>query len=600
MPINKIKHSKILASPWMTIGISLILITVVAFQTIMNYNREKKIMGKLLKEKGAALIRSFEAGAKTGMRGMMGNEANMQTLLEETSSQPDISYIFIVDKSGKVLAHNDRQMIGTRFVDIDFKENLTAIDLPQWRIVDKNNKTNYFEVYKTFLPFLKDLRASSRTGMMGRMGSQGNMSMWCSPNWMKDLPMDRIIDPENRPVIFIGMDVRPFEEAIAEDIKNSVIMVVVIFLLGMAGVVSLFWAQSYTRSRRLLQDTRAFASETIANLPMGIIVVNESSDISYINDAACILLGTSIPAAKKETAKDVLPGELWQLCEIVNTGKKIVEKELILKTIDNKAAPVTVSVTDIIGEEGNFIGFVFILKDLSEIRALEIEIQRKEKLAALGTLAAGIAHEVRNPLSSIKGYATFFGSLFENESENQKAAHIMAGEVDRVDRVISELLEFARPADLNLQETDIDQFIRNSLRIIKHEAEVAKVNIITKIDPSLPILRIDPDRFTQVLLNLYINAIQAMKDGGDLTVNVRTQYDTVIFTITDTGKGISPDDQANIFTPYYTTKKNGTGLGLAIVYKIIESHNGTINIESVNGEGTTVSISIPLNKTRSN
>ncbi|WP_457552402.1 ATP-binding protein [Desulfobacula sp.] len=594
MRINKKRQLNPFVSPWMTISISLMLTAIVIFQALMNYNREKKHMSKLLKEKGAALIRSFEAGARTGMMGMMGDEAGMQRLLEETASQPDISYIFLVDKTGKILAHNHSKMIGTYFSDSDFNKDFIPLDEPQWRVSNKKNNTRYFEVYKTFLPFLKKPKISIQPGVMTRMRNQTGMPMKCSPAWMKNLPGDRILDPENRPVIFIGMDVSPFEEAINVDIRNSAITVAVIFLLGMGGVISLFWAQGYTRSRILLQDTKAFASETIKNLPMGIIVVNEKSDINYINEAACSLLGTHLSEVKQKTAENLLPGKIWQLCKMINKRKPVVEKEIVLKTIEKKTVPVSVSVADIIGEQGNFIGFVFILKNLSEIRVLEIEIQRKEKLASLGTLAAGIAHEVRNPLSSIKGYATFFASLFEEGTENKKAAWVMAQEVDRVDRVISELLEFARPADLKLKQTDIAQFIHNSLRIIRHEAEDAKVTIIEEIDTALPLLRIDPDRFTQVLLNLYINAIHAMKNGGDLTIKAKARENAIIFKICDTGEGISQEDQANIFNPYYTTKKKGTGLGLAIVYKIIESHNGTIYIASMDGRGTTFVISIPI------
>ncbi|MBA3010088.1 MAG: PAS domain-containing protein [Desulfobacula sp.] len=596
MFIKKTNPLKILVSPWMTIGISLVLIVVVIVQAIMNYNREKDYMGKLLKEKGAALIRSFEAATKTGMMGMMGNRANMQALLEETAAQPDISYIFIVSKSQIILAHNNRQMIGTRFNAFDSKNSLSVLDKPQWRIVNKGDNASYFEVYKIFLPLLKNSGAFTNKDMMNRTGNQDQTSMWCSPGWMGNMPASQIFDPENRPIIFIGMDVIPFEKAMAADMKNSGIMIFVILFLGMAGVVSLFWAQNYTRSRKLLQDTRAFASETMTNLPMGIVVVNENSKISYINDAACSLLGTGILDAIEKNATIILPDEIWELHKIVNDGEKVVEKEIVLKAIKNKPATVAVSVTDIIGEEKNFIGFVFILKDLSDIRALEIEMQRKDKLAALGTLAAGIAHEVRNPLSSIRGYASFFGSLFENGSENRKAASVMVGEVDRVNRVISELLEFTRPSKLNLKDTDIVEFLNNSLRIIKHELDAAKVTVIKKIDVPLPPLKIDRDRFSQVLLNLFINAIQEMQNGGELTIKVGTRKENMVFEISDTGNGISPEDQVNIFNPYFTTKKMGTGLGLSIVYKIIESHDGSIHIQSINGKGTTFIIFLPVTK----
>jgi two-component system sensor histidine kinase HydH len=132
------------------------------------------------------------------------------------------------------------------------------------------------------------------------------------------------------------------------------------------------------------------------------------------------------------------------------------------------------------------------------------------------------------------------------------------------------------------------------LRIIRHEAQSAGIRIKEKINAPVPELYLDPDRFSQVLLNLYINAMQAMPHGGELTVEARIDGDAVLFAVSDTGEGIGPDDQAAVFNPYYTTKKKGTGLGLAIVHKIIESHNGAIWLDSVRGKGTTFFISIPL------
>jgi two-component system sensor histidine kinase HydH len=271
---------------------------------------------------------------------------------------------------------------------------------------------------------------------------------------------------------------------------------------------------------------------------------------------------------------------------------------ILFNTKTNTAAPVEVTIMEIIGEQGNFIGHVFILKDLSDIRALEIEIQQKNKLAAVGNLAAGVAHEVRNPLSSIRGYAAYFGSLFDSDSDNKKAANIMAEEVDRVNRVISELLEFARPMELELQEVEIFDLVDKALRLIKYEAEMARVNIAKSIASDIPKVAMDKDRFTQVLLNIFINGIQAMKAGGDLTVEVFTRENKLTFQISDTGDGISAEDQANIFNPYFTTKKKGAGLGLAIAFKIIESHGGSIKIESAKGKGTMFVISIPLDQNK--
>ena len=152
MEFKKNKRFNVLTAPWMTIGVSFVLISIVLFQAIMNYNREKKFMAHLLREKGAALIRSFEAGARTGMMGMMGNQSNLQALLEATASQPDISYIFIISKTGETLAHNNREMIGTRIDNFEFMKNSSEIKKPLWRIVTRKNDDRFFEVYKTFLP----------------------------------------------------------------------------------------------------------------------------------------------------------------------------------------------------------------------------------------------------------------------------------------------------------------------------------------------------------------------------------------------------------------------------------------------------------------
>jgi two-component system sensor histidine kinase HydH len=561
---------------------------VVVIQAVMNYSREEKYIGQILAEKGAALIRSFEAGSRTGMMGMMGNEAHLQTLLEETASQGDISYIFITDDTGEILAHNQKQKIGSQFKDPFFEARIPRTDQPQWRVVRGEGGKDYFEVYKTFLPALNH---HGGTPAKGRMGHN---SMWCSPGWIKGLSQDRLLDPENRPIIFIGMDVSPFEAARREDLRNSGITIAVILFLGLTGLVSLFWAQNHARSRLLLQDTRAFASELVTSLPMGILAVNATSDIVYINDVAARLLNRDIRDTKDKKTTQLLPSSLLDLHETVKKGRPVLEKELIFETETNPAAPVAVTITEIVGEQGNFIGHVFILKDLSDIRALELEIQHKDKLAAVGNLAAGVAHEIRNPLSSIRGYATYFGSLFEAGSDNKKAAGIMAEEVDRVNRVISELLEFARPMELKLKAVEIYDLVDKALRLIKYEAQTANVSLFKSIEADLPKVPMDKDRFTQVLLNIFINGIQAMKDGGKLSVEVFARENKLLFHISDTGEGISADDQINIFNPYYTTKTKGTGLGLAIAFKIIESHGGSITIESAKGKGTLFEISIPF------
>jgi len=565
----------------MTIGTSLVLIIVVSFLGVVNYNRDKEQMGTLLKEKGAALIRSFEAGTRTGLMGIIGrigvfaNEIHLQILIEETAGQPDISYIAIVDRSGMILAHNKRPLIGKRFISPNILSTLFPVNEPKWRIVGQQNKENYFEVYKTFLPVL------NHPGPEHKDGGDNVISK-------------KILDPENRPYIFIGMDIAPFETAMREDLKHNIVMAAIIFSLGLAGVISLFWAQNYTRSRKLLQDTQKLASEVVTHLPVGILVMDTRYRIIYSNTVAWNLLGTDKLSVKGVDAKTILPDNIWSLYDSIKSGQPVAEKEICLLPEKSKSVPVAVSATDIHGEDGNYIGFMFVFKDLTEIRELEIKSRRIEKLATVGNLAAGIAHEIRNPLSSIKGYVTYFGSLFDKNSENRKAADLMAEEVDRVNRVISELLEFARPSDLKLQQIAVKDLIDHSIRIISHEAQASGIEISKSIPPDLSHLRADLDRLTQVLLNLYINAIQAMPGGGKLIIKAKQKGENLIIDIIDTGKGISPENLKHIFDPYFTTKNTGTGLGLAIAHKIVENHKGFIHAGSHKASGTTVSIYLPI------
>ncbi|GAB4334626.1 MAG: ATP-binding protein [Desulfobulbaceae bacterium] len=596
MIYRKFTPRRAVISSWIVIGMSCIMVVAVSLLAVFNYNRGKRDMQKLLSEKGAALIKSFEAGTRTGMMGRFGTGSRLQTLLTETASQEDILYIVLVDGSGRILAHNDPEQIGSTFVSPHTLEHLAPEDTLNWRTIHRDGKPVAFEVYRRFLPSL-GARGIGETRRGRRFMHEEEGGVWCQPGWMEGLPQERILDPEERPVIFIGMDAAPYVEAMRKDFGLTLMTTGIILLLGMAGVVSLFWAQSYSRSRKLLQDSRAFAAEMVANLPEGIIVADPRRKISFFNGIAGDMLGLTTTGTIGRHATEVLPEDLKNMLETVASSReKILEKETILPAPDGSELILAVSVTDIVSEDGNSVGTMFILRDLTQIRRLQATVQKQEKMAAIGNLAAGVAHEVRNPLSSIKGYATYFGSLFPAESEQKKAAEVMSTEVERLNRVISELLEIARPSDLKPKETDLPFLITSSLRLVRQDAEAAGVTIRTFLDERMKPLTIDPDRITQGLLNLYINSIQAMPGGGELSVTARDHDDTVELTIADTGTGIPEEVRTRMFDPYFTTKNTGTGLGLAVVQKVFEAHGATITVTGREGNGTVFTIVIPRDR----
>ena len=198
---------------------------------------------------------------------------------------------------------------------------------------------------------------------------------------------------------------------------------------------------------------------------------------------------------------------------------------------------------------------------------LRQNLRQTEKMALVGKLAAGVAHEIRNPLSSIKGYATYFGMRFPEGSEDRKAAGVMVREVERLNRVISELIGLSRPSDVRPVAAPLEDSVAHVLRLIAQDAEKRGVRLVNSLPAALPPARMDPDRLGQALLNICLNALDAMPDGGTLTLGCTVEKQHLVLSVTDTGQGIAPENLNHIFDPYFTTKGHGTGLGLATVHK---------------------------------
>ncbi len=554
-------------------------------------------MVKFLNEKGASLIRAFEAGARTGMMGAFGTLPRLETLIQETAVQPDILYIAIVDSQGEIIAHSDPEKVGAKFLEENEMTALKADDEVKWRIAS-NTSIQSFEVYRLFLPVLPSQPHQSHHMMQmmehRKQMVQSQLNTRHGAEWTKGLQSEKLLHPDNRPVIIVGMDTASFEEAMDDDIKLMVLISSVVLLLGIAGVVSLFWAQNYTRSRKLLSNISAVSEEMISNIPEGIILTDDTLKIHYMNEIAAQLFGTEKGEAIGCDSKKVLPMAVSSMQIPADKQNRVLETELVIHKSDGEETPISVIATEVMTNDGFFVGRMYLIKDLTQLKNLQAEIQRKDKMAAIGNLAAGVAHEVRNPLSSIKGYATYFKSLFKDDPEKSGAAEILINESERLNRVITELLEISRPSDIKPKAVEIQSIFDTTLRLIQPDsAQQAKQEIVLNIEDGIDTLWVDPDRFVQVLMNIYLNGIQAMPNGGLLRTEVTSIGDSIKITISDTGSGMSPDTQNQLFNPYFTTKRSGTGLGMAIVMKIIEAHNGKIAVTSEEGRGTQVTINLP-------
>lgn len=576
------------SSPWIIIGSVGILLIVVVVLASQNYSREKKYMSRILSEKGAAIIKAVEAGARTGMMGMMWGGQQVQTLIEETAQLPGVLYITVLDRNGLVLVSSQRDLIGNQLSTGPFESGLKPSEEIAWRFKNIDKQQHSFEVYKYFRPFSnRDDWMKNRMRQM--MGGRG-MKMGSDSDW--SFPEGKAGEEQ---IILVGLDPKPFEDGRKEDILNTMIISAVLVILGLAGFISMFWMQSYRSAKRSLQDTSAIADQVVTSLPVGLIATDKDGKIAFYNSAAERITGLNLAKARGKEPDRILPSHFCGLKESLDRGESISEKEMECEFTENKVVPVSISASKIINEEGKFVGQVLIIRDLGEVRRLQDEIRRKEKLAAIGDLAAGVAHEIRNPLSSIKGIASYYKSKFEDGSEDKEMAGVMIEEVDRLGRVISELLEFARPAKLNRKPSNMNELLEHSARLVQQEAMAKNVQIQLNLASDSAKADVDPDRLSQCFLNIYLNALQAMENGGQLTIasSIRNGG-SVTIDIKDNGAGISADDLSKIFDPYFTTKPKGTGLGLAIVHKIIEAHQGLVKVRSATGQGTVFSIILPL------
>jgi two-component system sensor histidine kinase HydH len=556
----------VLVPPWVILGAVAVLVPLFVFFTWENVSRHKDMSTRLLLEKGEALIRSFEAGARAG-EGMAWGSFQLQKLLIETAQQPGVEYFTITDTEGRILADSDPGVVGETYVtDLDLK-TLSGQGTAQWRIVTGTEGPDIFEVFRRFAP---------REEPYGGFSGKGKAASY---------------------VIFIGLNMAPVQAAHDQDTRNTIITAMVLLLVSIAGMVSLFLALGYRSARASLSRVKALSDSLVEHMPVGLVAIDPEERIMVLNETAEQLLGQTSAEAVGKPSPEILPLAFMDVLRALGKDRLIVEKELDCAIGEGGTVPLEVIAAVLRDDEGTLIGRIALFRDLSELQHQRNEVERSKRLAAVGSLAAGVAHEIRNPLSSIKGFATYFLQRYGGVPDDVKVADIMIQEVDRLNRVITELLEFSRPMALKRKETDLAGLAKQVLSTIEAQAREKEITVKADLPSDIPVINVDPDRMTQVFLNLFLNALAAMDRGGILSVGIARQDErTLRVSVSDTGTGVRKEDLGRVFDPYFTTKPAGTGLGLAIVHRIVEAHGGEIRLESEPGKGTTFTIFLPVGR----
>ena len=327
-----------------------------------------------------------------------------------------------------------------------------------------------------------------------------------------------------------------------------------------------------------------------------VILIDKYGLITSFNDEAEIILGKKLSGRSPQKYAECFFENIRLagfIREALNSGKPA--KSRIHISRDRERDEYFVTSSALKDYKGRFRGILIVLSD-TENNKNDAKQRRSEKLEALGTMAAGMAHEIKNPLSSIKVLSRLLSDRFDDEEYRKRFLDIMPKEISRMDRIVESMLGYVRASDLKVEKLDLKDLLRESLEFMEDQFKVRRVKVLLKTNGDMRISA-DTQKLFQVFLNLLQNAAGAMDGGGELDIEASRikagDEDLVEIKIADNGCGISKEDLKNIFDPFFTTRYGGTGLGLTVVHGIIESHGGSIDVESKEGAGTVFTMKIP-------
>lgn len=344
-----------------------------------------------------------------------------------------------------------------------------------------------------------------------------------------------------------------------------------------------------------------YLNNILESMTGGVLVVSLEGAITVFNKAAENITGLSQERVLDRPYEEIMgldAGRQLSVLHTLETGMGLSNREKNLKRADGRIIPLGFSTALVRDTEANVLGAVEVFNDLTEVKRLEAQVQRMHTLAALGEMAATVAHEIRNPLGGIAGFATLLERDLDLDDPRRRLARKITEGVARLNRIVSSLLSYTRPLTLNTRPVNLVEVVEEAVAFFEIDLERRPENIaLHRNYPEMPLAcACDPEQFQQVILNLLHNATQAMAPRGgaiDIGLGAAPHPSLILLRISDQGMGMSPEVQERLFTPFFTTKEDGTGLGLVTSKKIVEAHGGHIQVHSEPGKGTCFTISLP-------
>ena len=376
---------------------------------------------------------------------------------------------------------------------------------------------------------------------------------------------------------------------------NAATLLVVAIVAG--GLGERYRATSHELETRQkdLRDLQAFKDLIFQSVGTGLIALDRAHRITAFNRAAEEITGVTAAQAIGNNWPALI-GAAVPLTSIEATidgnPRASMRHETALRRPDGSTVPVRMTFSALRSGEGERLGLISACEDLSAIRAMESRMRQADRLATLGRMSANIAHEIRNPLASLTGAIEVLTSPHTAEDARERLSQIVARESERLNHIIKNFLEYARPAPLSITTFDVAAAAEEVLLLLEHRAAPGSLKVIREFESSV-MWPVDAQQFRQILWNLCLNAVEAMPEGGELRVAAAVRGDMLEVTISDTGEGIAAGDISHVFEPFFSTKSEGTGLGLALVHRVVQEHGGEIDVRSAPGLGTTFTLTLP-------
>ena len=390
-----------------------------------------------------------------------------------------------------------------------------------------------------------------------------------------------------------------------EQVHTGWIRLLIIFaLLGITATAAAVTVYSYFATKQKLAKVQTTAKAILESLVGGVLTLDTEGGVTIINRAACQILeiGSEPPYPNLAELSEKHRALVGLIREALDAGQYVQDEDSVFVNSRNDLIMLRTSISEEVDETGQRVGIVVLVKDVSKLVAMENELRKRDRLAAAGTLAAGVAHEIRNPLSALELNLRLLRdevtSICKAGGDIEEYFEILFAETRRLNRITSSFLQLSRPEPLARVRVAFHQPVMQVARLVNREAQERNISLVFDLASGDPEVLGDSTKLEQVCLNILINAMQAMPTGGVIHVASALNWSDgrkyINLAFADQGVGISPENLPRLFDPYFTTRSDGTGLGLAIADRIVTDHGGKILVESKFGIGTVVTVRLPV------